>query len=131
MSPMPEPASLTGRILPPEEWAEKLVGTPLEGSPLVPEHSLVAVVEDADGVVIAHWAAMTTVHVEGLWIADAHQGHAGTGRALLTTMVEALQGIGVAEVLTQAETPEVVAMIRTVGGRKVPGDTYVIPVKEL
>ncbi len=121
----------TGRMLPPSEWAEKLVGTALDGKPLNPEHSGVAVVEDADGIVVACWSVMTIVHVEGLWEAESHRGHDGVSRLLISTMVNELRRCEVKEVLTQSLSEEVDTLIVKAGGQKVPGQTWVIPVKAL
>ena len=127
---MPEP--LTAHVLTtPAEWQERLVGTALDGAPLVEGLSAAIVVEDEDGVVVACWGIMTTVHVEGLWIAESHRGHPGVARALLSTTVQELQRNDVREVLTQSLTPEIDAMITKVGGSKVPGQTWVIPVRAL
>ena len=115
------------RVLPSEEWAEKLADTPMAGVPLDPAHSLVVVVEQ-DNRVVAQWAAMTTVHVEGLWEAEAVRGTIGVSRALLGAMVQALRDHGVGEVLTQSLTPEIDTLITKAGGHKVPGATWVIPI---
>lgn len=115
------------RILPPEEWEAK---TP-EFLPLPRDHSIVVVVEDGPGgQVLGRWAALTVVHVEGLSIIPEAQKHPAVAGALLSTMVKALLAMGVIEVLTQAETPDVEGMIQTAGGRQVPGNTWVIPLKD-
>ncbi len=120
-------SSPVARVLPPEEWGAVLVGTPLADAPLNPQHSIVVVVEQ-DGRVVAQWVAMTTVHVEGLWEAEDVRGAAGVSRALLRQMIQTLRDNQVGEVLTQALTPEVTAMIEHAGGRRLPGDTWVIPI---
>ena len=130
MAGMVTQAGLVGRVLDPREWAEKLQGTALEGAALDPVFSSIVVVE-VDGIVVACWAIMTAVHVEGLWEAETYRGHAGVSRALLSATVAELQRHHVAEVLTQSLTPEVGTLCEKAGGRKVPGQTWVIPVKEL
>ncbi len=124
---MSEP--VTARILPVAEWP-RLAGTPLADHALNPTGCTVVVVEQ-QGQIVAQWAALAVVHVEGLWIAPDVRGHAGVSRALLTAMLDMLTTHQVGEVLTQAETPDVVAMIRKAGGTRVPGETWVIPVKGL
>src|SRR5665213_892181 len=113
------------RLLPPEEWAAR---TP-DLAVLNPHFGFVVVVEDGGpgGPILAQWGALTVAHVEGLAIVPEAQGHAGVSRALLACMVESLKANGVVEVLTQAETPEVEAMIASAGGRPIPGRTWVIP----
>src|SRR5436190_21685291 len=116
------------RILPPAEWAAK---TP-EFLPLNTDHSFVVVVEDGgpEGRVLARWAAMTAVHVDGLAVIPEVQKNPVVGGLLLQTMVGALLGMGIAEVLTFAETPEVEGLIVGAGGRKLPGSSWVLPLKD-
>lgn len=121
-------AEISARILPPSEWA-RLAGTPVNPADLSPDNALVVVVEH-HGTIVGCWMALNTMHVEGLWIAPEHQGHAGTARALMTTMVGELLKAGVDGVLTSAITPEVEAMIRKAGGSQVPGTLWIIPLKE-
>lgn len=113
------------RLLPPEEWAEK---TP-EFATFPPGHSIVVVVEDggSGGAILAKWGALTAVHVEGLSVAPEAQKNPAVGGALLRLMVSTLLSMGVVEVLTQAETPEVEGMIEHAGGRPLPGSAWVIP----
>lgn len=115
------------RILPPEEW-EALAG-PLKA--FDPSFSFIVVVEDGGpgGRLLARWGATTVVHVEGLEIVPEAQKHPGVGGALLSEMVRGLLAQNIVEVLTQAETPEIEAMIEAAGGRRVPGTTWVIPMK--
>lgn len=115
------------RLLPPQEWEEKLKGTSLEFNRPDPEHSGIVVVEE-DGKVVACWAAITTVHLERLWKAPDHRDNLGTSRALLQEMVDQLQRQGITEVLTNAETPAVAALLRKVGAHPLPGETWVLPI---
>lgn len=123
MSPTLAPVA---RRLPPEEWEAKLVGTPLHHQPLDPEHTLIMVVEE-DGQVVACWAALTCVHLEGLWSAPEGRGGAGRARALLEAMAGELTKVGVAEAITTAIDPKVEGLIAHVGGRQIPGSQWVIP----
>jgi hypothetical protein len=123
----PEPTTIIARVLPADAWG-RLSQAEL-AQHLDPAHSIVVVVEEGGpgGEILAEWAAMTCVHVEGLLV----RGGAGVARALLQCMVEALVNTGVREVLTQAETDLVRGMIEEAGGSKVPGDTWVIPITPL
>lgn len=118
---------LRARILPPPEWEEKLVGTALETNRPDPHYAFVIVVEEG-AQVVACWAAISTVHLERLWIAPEARGSAGVPRRLLTTMVRQLQHQGVTEVLTNAESPEVAELLLKVGGHALPGETWVLPI---
>lgn len=121
-------AEITGRVLPPEEWSrltdpEMPGGEQLQDLPAT--HAVVAVVE-VNGRIDARWAAINVVHLEGLAV-RAGAG-AGVARALLDVMTQELVTHGVKEVLTQSERDEVAAMIEAIGGRRVPGQTWVIPI---
>ena len=118
-------AALVARILPPEEWSRL---TQPELQSLDPAHSLVVVVERGGpgGEILGEFGAFTVIHVEGLW--SAEPGNAGIARALASCMVEALIQTGVREVLHQVTTPEIEALSTSLGGRRVPGDTWVIPI---
>ena len=121
-------AKLAARVLPPEEWAEKLAGTSLEGTPLHPPFTRILVVE-VDDRVVACIAAFTSVHVEGLWEAESHRGNPGVSRALLTALVAELVAGDVGEILSQTADPEMGDLFRSLGGHELPGETFVIPVK--
>lgn len=127
-APAAAPIKPVARLLPPEEWAERVPALAM----LPPASSFVVVVEDGGpgGRLLAQWAAMTVTHVEGLELAADVTAHAGVGRALLTLMVQQLRAFGVREVLTQADTPEVGILCAKAGGHAVPGATWVIPIGE-
>lgn len=125
MPSMPE--SITGRLLPPEEWGEKLQGTLLDGRPLDPRSMLVLAVEE-DGVVVAHAAILMAAHIDALWTAESHRGHAGVARALVTAITEALVQQRIPEVLALSQLEETDALYQHAGGRALPGTLWVIPV---
>ncbi len=120
-------AEITARVLPPAAWPQ-LAGLPLAERPLNPACSLVLVVE-RDGQILAHLALLTLVHAEGLYIVEAERGNPGVSRALLGLLASQLIAQGIPEVLSQAETPEAAAMFEAIGGAKIPGEAYVIPVQ--
>lgn len=118
---------IVGRVADPTEWSTLLVGTQLARAELDPDNSVVVVVE-VDGAIAGCWAALACAHVEGLELMNGFRGDPGVARALLTTMTKALEDHGIREVLTQAVTPEVEAMIQKIGGLRVPGTSWVIKV---
>lgn len=117
-------STFTTRILPPEDWAEKLRGTALEGHQLHPEHTAIVVVEDEAGQVVACWAAFDAVHVEGLWVHRDHRGRSTVARLLLEGMLRELRDTQVTEVMTNADTPQVEALLRHVGATQLPGTSW-------
>lgn len=126
---MPEAVQTTpqfsARILPPEEWTVKLSGTALAGHRLDPHHAIIVVVEDTAGAVIACWAAVETVHVEGLWIRADHRGLAVVARELFGGMIGELRELGVPEVMTNADSPDVEKLLRHVKAEQLPGTSWV------
>lgn len=121
--PVAAAPAFTVRVLPEDEWVEKLAGTALAGHRLRPAHAVVIVVEH-DGQVVACWAAFDTVHVEGLWIHPDHRGRAVVARTLLNGMLAELHASGVAEVVTNADTPEIEALLRRVAAVQLPGSSW-------
>jgi ribosomal protein S18 acetylase RimI-like enzyme len=120
--------SLTARVLPPEEWASKLAGTSLAQAIFDPDNAFVLVVE-REGEVVACWAAINTVHVEGIWIHPDHRTHVAVGRLLLRSMFDELRALLVSEVITNADDPAIEAMLRTIGATPLPGTSWVMKVE--
>lgn len=117
------------RVLPFAEWW-RLGGTELDhlsGLDQEPEGVRVVVVEQ-EGELVACWASVTAMHVEGLWYRPDKHHSSAVGRALLEEMTRLLQSAGATEVLTLAVSEEIEAMIARVGGRLVPGRLWVFPV---
>ena len=111
---MPGTPRYVGRILPPAEWSK----LPTEVvAPLDPEFSYVAVVEYGEDIV-ARWAALNTVHLDGCFIAPDHRGPTVT-RELVSTMFSALEATGVQSVLTLIANPEVMELAQHLGFQRV------------
>lgn len=127
-----KPGVPVARTLPPDraEWERVLHGTPmaLMLDRLDPTQAVIVVVE-LDGRVVSHWAAMNTVHLEGVWQAEDVRGqHIGVTRALLREMTKQLTELHVPEVLTTATAPNIEQIIKDLGGTQLPGTQWVIPV---
>lgn len=122
---------MTTRILPPEEWV-RLAETDIPS--ILPytraEDVQIVVVEDKDRIVGA-WAVLRVVHLEGVWIAPEYRKR-GTvaARLLAATMKVARQWAG-RWAMTAAETDDIRRLIeKHLGGVRVPGDIYVVPMEE-
>ena len=122
---------LEERELPAHEW-ERLRGTELETlwPKLTPSTDRVIVVE-RDGEIVACWALMQMLHVEGLWITPGERKQAVVARRLWRAMRAAVADYHAAYVWTGADTDEIREMITTAGGTKVPFDSYVLPMGEI
>lgn len=121
---------MTTRVLPQYEWP-RLVGTELETvwPVLNPAQADILVVEDA-GVIVGCWAVIRYVHVEGLWIAPSARRKASVGRRLWLGLQKLAQHLGATSVLTGAMSDDVRALLDHVGATKLPGDHYVMPMRE-
>lgn len=118
---------MTTRILPPAEYG-RLEGTELEAiAPILPAGSAVVVVEDGDRIV-ACWALLPLVHVEGCWIDPAYRGNPRVAARLLRGMTDTAAALGARTVLTAALTPEVEGLIGKLGGEALPGRHFVVNV---
>lgn len=117
------------RVLPRAEWA-KLAGTELEAVwPVLPDSAQVIAVEDGERI-IACWALYALWHVEGVWIDPAYRKAGSAARRLLQGMWRLARGVGARTVLTGAISDDVRDLIGRLGGFKLPGDHYVLTVKE-
>ncbi len=121
---------MQGRVLDRTEWP-RLVGTELElAIPYLPADTQVIVVEDDRHSIIGAWALVRVLHVEGVWVREDHRKRGAVARQLLRTMTKAARGLGAETVVTGALTDEVRRLIAGLGGARLPGDQYVLPLKK-
>jgi hypothetical protein len=114
--------ALTTRVLPRDEYP-RLVGTELETVALtLPDGCQVLVVE-ADGVIVACWALLSILHVEGVWVSPDHRIAA---RHLLRGMADLVADAGGAAVLTGSASPKVTKLLQGLGATKLDFDHYVL-----
>ena len=117
--------ALTLRQLPPEEWAAKLGHLPFaEGGLPDPTLAAILVVEDESGAVIGVWAAMTAVHLDGLWVRPDHQ-RTGVAGKLLHGMTDLLQRLGIAVSFTIVQDLGVLCLAAKAGFTRVAGDLLI------
>lgn len=114
------------RILPPDEF-HKLQGLPLYDT-VAGTGSLVIVVEDPEGTIVGTWAALWTLHLEGLYVRPESRHIAPVAIRLYDTMFQTLQQLDIQQVLTVTQDDIVGGMTEKIGGQKVAGDLWVIPV---
>ena len=117
---------LETRILEPTEWAR--VPTDLQAllPHVIPGDAQVVVVED-DGRIVASWAVLRVVHLEGLWIDPAYRGRVSVARRLYEATLSAARRWTSGWAMTGAATDDVRALLNTAGAQKLPMDTYVLP----
>lgn len=118
---------MISRVLPPEEWP-RLAGTEAETLwPMLPTSARVIVVEE-DGLIVATWVLYQMAHAECLWIDPARRGSFGVTRRLLSKMREEAALWGVGSVLTGATDEHVADLITRLGGDRLPGAMFNLPV---
>lgn len=120
---------MVARILQASEW-NRLKETGLDlalWSKLDPATVHIVIVEDA-GQIVACWATFAVRHVEGFWVRPDHQKRGGALRRLFVGMRALLTELGSTSAVTQAETPEIAALLTSAGATRVPGDSYTLPV---
>lgn len=121
---------MTTRLLRADEW-DRIRETPLAFDVwrhLDASAVQIVIVEDEAGAIVACWATMACRHVEGFWVRPDHQKRGGTLRRLFVGMRELLTSLGTSTVLTQAETPEVAALLEDAGGTRMKGTSYYLPI---
>lgn len=120
---------LQARELPRDEWP-RLAALPIGAvTSLVPPDTRIVVVEDASGEIVATWAAIRYVHVEGIWVHPAHQKRGVVFGRLLQAMRGVARSWGATAVLTGALTDDVRRLIASLGGQPLPGDHFALPVE--
>lgn len=115
---------MTRRLLPVSDWY-RLAETPQLG-PIwqhLPANARVVVVED-DGAIVATWALLPVVHVEGLWIAPSH---AAAGVPLLRGMRQEARAMGAERVWTGADSDAIRGLLERFHAQPVPYDSFVMP----
>lgn len=118
-------------MLPPSEWP-RLAGTEAETvwPLLTPERTSVVVVEQGDQVVGCH-VLVWVLHCECVWIHPAHRGKGSVARRLWAAVERTARDVWRSRtVLTTVTTESVRRLVAHLGGVPVPGDQYVITVKE-
>jgi hypothetical protein len=116
-------ASPTVRQLPPEEW-ERLRDFPLAERYGIPDPrgAAILVAETPAGEIVGVWAALTTVHLDGLWIAPEYRRTSLVAAKLLRGMKAMLTQLGIVHSFTLVESPEVLVLALKAGFQKLPYD---------
>jgi ribosomal protein S18 acetylase RimI-like enzyme len=129
-SPPPAPpASSTGkptyktRVLPVGEW-ERLLELPFGANGLPDENfAIIIVTEDPTGAIVGVWAAVTAVHLDGLWVDPNHRDTPIAGQ-LLRQMKATLQEKGVAVSFTLIQDTDVMVLAHKAGFVRSPWDLW-------
>jgi len=121
--------NMTSRVLPREEWEKlEVSGFPAIGSTLRPEDSEVVVIEDGDRIV-ATLGTFRVTHFESLWIAPEYRGNAGLGRKLIKAAISSAKRWTDQWVWGCSGSEHTDDLFVRMGGKKMPVDTYIIPIQ--
>lgn len=123
-APTPAPAShgpYTFRVLAPEERVTRARDLLHYVTLPDPERSILAVVEDAAGQIVATWTAIELVHLEGLYIDPGSRGNPVVAKLLADGMLDHLRQVGLPAVLTHTPDPAILALARKRDFVIVPG----------
>lgn len=119
---------MSTRVLPPDEWhrlAHTEVGALWE---TLPSTAQAIVVEDETGAIVGCWLVLPVVHVECLWIAEAHRGRTSVARRLWSAMrAVARNTFGASQVWTASVDDTVRTLVQHAGGTRVAGEHWVLP----
>ncbi len=121
---------MTTRVLPVDEW-HRLAGTEIDQAwSTLPESACVVVVEDEGRLVGCH-VLMSVVHAECLWIHPDHRTKSSAARRLWSAVQKTLvEHFGATAFVTAAIDDRVRGLIAHVGGVQLPGEAYVVTLKE-
>ena len=113
------------RVLPTVEW-ERLRPFPFATNGLPdPELTTIVVSENGAGEIVGIWAALTAVHLDGLWVHPDHHDTIIAGQ-LLRTMKDTLQAYGISVSFTVIQDPAVMVLAYKAGMIRAPGDLWML-----
>jgi len=111
------------RVLPVEEWP-RLLDLPFGANGLPDEHfAIILVTEDPTGAIVGVWAAVTAVHLDGLWVDPNHRDTPVAGQ-LLRQMKATLQEKAVTISFTLIQDAEVMVLAHKAGFVRSPWDLW-------
>lgn len=121
---------MTSRILPQEEWP-RLAGTEADTVWMqIPASACVVVVEDEGELVGCH-VLVPVLHAECLWIHPDYRKATSVARRLWAAVKqEATVRFGAVGFQTAAVDDDVRGLLRHVGAVPIPGDHFMVPLKE-
>jgi hypothetical protein len=126
LAPAATPARTTVRILPREEYP-RLADLPFASRGLPdPDRTIILVAEDDAGTIVGLWAAMTAIHLDGLWVEPSYRKHSRVAVQLLRGMKALLQRHGLIQSFTYVESAEVLMLALKAGFTRLPGDLLIL-----
>ena len=123
--------SLTARVLPPEEWDRVRHIPPFDQGLPQPDNWRILTVEE-DGQIVGCCSLYDSVHWDGFWIDDKHQGKSGVFRAMVAEGLTVLKEAGVLGVHTTVPDarPDLQDLVQRFGYMEAPGKLYLLYVPD-
>lgn len=120
------PARTQVRILRREEYP-RLVDLPFASRGLPdPDRTVILVAENEAGEIVGLWAAMTAIHLDGLWVEPTYRRHSRVAVQLLRGMKTALQQLDLLQSFTYVEDADVLMLALKAGFTRLPGDLLIL-----
>jgi ribosomal protein S18 acetylase RimI-like enzyme len=121
---------MTSRILDSSEW-HRLAGTEADAVWRdLPASACVVAVED-DGMIVGCHVLVPVLHAECLWIHPNYRKRSSVARRLWAAVKqEAMDRFGAVGFQTAAIDDQVRGLLAHVGGVQIPGDHYMVPLRE-
>lgn len=121
---------MTTRLLPREEWPRLAITEVGDLWSTMPDTTQVVVVEDEQGALVGCWVALPVVHVECLWIAEAHRKRGSVARRLWSAMRATVRrAFGASVVWTASIDAQVASLLEHAGAKPVAGQQWVLPIE--
>lgn len=123
---------MTTRILPPAEWS-RLDTVPLAGIPWrdLDRHKHHVLVTEHDGHITGCLLLIQALHAECLWIAPAYRTRVSVLRRLRTALFAYARTWRYPTVLMGCLSKQMAAILAGLGADRLPGDHYVLNLKEV
>jgi hypothetical protein len=116
------PPFITVRRLPDAEFA-RLADLPFSTNGIPdPAGAAILVAETPEGEIVGLWAAMTAIHLDGLWIAPPYRRTTHIAGRLLRGMRALLTSLDIPRAVTLVQADDVLMLALKAGFVRVPGD---------
>jgi hypothetical protein len=126
LTPAAAPTRTQVRILPREEYP-RLLDLPFASRGLPdPDRTIILVAENDAGAIVGLWAAMTAIHLDGLWVEPSYRRHSRVAVQLLRGMKALLARHGLVQSFTYVEASDVLMLALKAGFTRLPGDLLIL-----
>ena len=121
------------RVLPRDEWHRLPSESDIpKALPYLRPEDVQVVVVERDGEIVATWAVLRVVQLEGVWIAPAYRKRASVARRLMRATLDLARTLTPYWAFTGSQSAEVSALLtQHLGATRLPMEPFVIPLRPL